>query len=264
MIPSNQYPILVLESAIPPHAEPPHCLNCGCTDVDQYCLRCGQKTQPTRLPLSAFLEDAIVTLFSIDSRWYRTITGLFAHPGRITFAYIEGKRASYLPPVRTYLSISILYFVVVQFVQSNQVFLIDFSPAQGTTAQIATTVKFALFFLVPIFGGIVQLFHRKRNAFYVEYLIFALHIHSVWLVLLMVKDLVNWVDVMTTYEWVHVLVFVITALAQLATFVYLVLYLKHTFQQGWLNSIGKAFGIVALYILCVIAATVSYLFIFYE
>jgi len=216
------------------------------------------------LPLRVFAEDFVTALLSIDSRWYKTVTGLFVKPGKVTFDYIEGRRVCYLSPVRTYLSVSIVYFIVVRLVQSSQVFLIDFSPNEGTTAQVAVIVKYALFFFVPIFGGIVQLFHRKRKAYYVEYLIFALHIHSVWLVLLIVKDLATWLGSTLPTGWIYHITFAVTALAQFAMFMYLVIYLKNTFMQKWVSSISKALGVVALYMLCLVIGTVSYLFIFYE
>ena len=75
------------------------CLNCGSAEVQNYCPVCGQKAQPTRLPLKLFFHDAIESLFNIDNRWLKTLRDLFIKPGKVTREYIEGKRARYLPPL---------------------------------------------------------------------------------------------------------------------------------------------------------------------
>ena len=64
------------------------------------------------LSLGHFLHELVEGLFHIDSRFWRTLRTLFARPGLITEQYLAGKRNSYSPPFRSYLVISILYFVL--------------------------------------------------------------------------------------------------------------------------------------------------------
>ena len=54
-------------------------------------------------------------LFQLDSRLSRTLYALVFKPGRITVEYLAGRRAGYIPPVRLYLVISFLFFVILPF-----------------------------------------------------------------------------------------------------------------------------------------------------
>lgn len=237
-----------------------NCLNCGSEVSGNYCSNCGQKFQPTKVPIKLFLEDAVETLFNIDNRWFRTLKDLFFRPGKATKEYIEGKRAQYLPPLRIYLSISIVYFLLVQLSESNQIFFINFSDDEGEIGNLGTIIQYLLFFLVPLFALLIKLFHRKRKAFYVEYLIFAFHIHTIWFVFLMVELFTVWLNKSYTVQWAEIVANIISVPAQLATFIYLLVYLRNVFDQGWLKAILKTFGIMVLYLMTLAGFLALYYF----
>ena len=207
------------------------CLNCQEVVSGNFCSNCGQKFQPTKLPLKLFLEDAVETLFNIDNRIFKTLRDLFFKPGKVTREYIEGKRAQYLPPLRIYVSISIIYFILVQWSDSNQIFFINFSDEESTISDLGTIIQYAVFIMVPVFALFTSLFYRKRKAYYVEYLILSLHIHSIWFVLLIIELFTIWVDGSFEQGWVDIIAMTISTLAQMATFIYIVIYLKRTFEQ---------------------------------
>lgn len=60
--------------------------------------------------------DLLDNLFSYDSRVYRTLVPLMTKPGFVCREYLAGKRVRYLPPFRLYLFASIIFFLVVPFV----------------------------------------------------------------------------------------------------------------------------------------------------
>jgi hypothetical protein len=90
---------------------PSHCRNCGALLADRYCGRCGQDSHAS-LSLGHFLHELVEGLFHLDSRFWRTLRTLLIQPGAMTAEYLAGKRQSYSPPFRSYLVISILYFVI--------------------------------------------------------------------------------------------------------------------------------------------------------
>ena len=94
-----------------PAVSPSHCANCGALLADRYCARCGQDSHVS-LSLGHFLHELVEGLFHVDSRFWSTLRALVMRPGRITEQYLAGKRSSYSPPLRSYLVISILYFVL--------------------------------------------------------------------------------------------------------------------------------------------------------
>ncbi|MFB0979497.1 MAG: DUF3667 domain-containing protein [Alteromonadaceae bacterium] len=57
-------------------------------------------------------------IFSFDSRATRTIFPLVTRPGFLTNQYIAGKRVHFVPPLRLYLFISIVFFITLNFLVS--------------------------------------------------------------------------------------------------------------------------------------------------
>jgi hypothetical protein len=90
---------------------PVDCANCGARLTDQYCGRCGQDSHAS-LSFGHFLHEFFEGLFHVDSKFWRTLRALLTRPGLLTQEYLEGKRLRYSPPFRSYLVISIAYFVL--------------------------------------------------------------------------------------------------------------------------------------------------------
>ncbi len=229
-----------------------NCLNCGTTVSGKYCSNCGQKYQPTKLPLKFFLDDVVETLFTIDNRVFRTIIDLFTKPGKVTQDYIDGKRAKYLPPLRVYLSISVIYFLLAQFIDSDKILFVNFSQDGDSRINLAKFVQTGLFLLVPVMAGILKILHRKRKAFYIEYLIFSIHIHSIWFVFFTVQLLLISLGNLLSGQ-VSILVengiLTIGELSQIAAMIYLAIYIKKVFQETWLKGIIKSILALFLYLL---------------
>lgn len=89
------------------------CLNCGAGLFGPWCAACGQKHDPRPRSLAHFLADALEGLTHADSRLWRTLGALVFRPGRLTADHFAGRRARYLPAVRLYLVISLVFFVLV-------------------------------------------------------------------------------------------------------------------------------------------------------
>lgn len=92
-----------------------HCLNCGTVLSGQYCGNCGQRAQSRLISIWELVRDAFGDLFEFDSRLWRTLVPLIVRPGKLTRDYLEGRRVRYMPPFRTYLVLSILFFLVAFF-----------------------------------------------------------------------------------------------------------------------------------------------------
>lgn len=93
-----------------------HCLNCETPlDIaDKYCHQCGQLNTTKRLALKDFFSEFFASFISYDSRVWRTITSLIFRPGLITREYCEGKRIQYANPFRFFLTVSIVFFLLLQ------------------------------------------------------------------------------------------------------------------------------------------------------
>ncbi len=98
-----------------PPVESPNCLNCGNRLRGQYCGICGQRARNRLISLWQLISEAFGDLLELDSRLWRTLIPLLRRPGRLTRDYLEGRRARYMPPFRTYLVLSLIFFVVAFF-----------------------------------------------------------------------------------------------------------------------------------------------------
>ncbi len=129
----------VLEPASPPsgaglpvpadgEADERHCSNCGEQLTGQYCYRCGQRDKHRLISLWELLRDLIGDLFEVDSRIWRTVLPLLFRPGFLTMEYLSGRRVHYTPPLRMYLVLSLVFFVVAGIGQDIE---IDGTAADG-------------------------------------------------------------------------------------------------------------------------------------
>jgi hypothetical protein len=91
------------------------CLNCGTRLRGQYCGSCGQRSRSRLISIWQLLREAFGDLFELDSRLWRTVVPLLIRPGKLTRDYLEGRRARYMPPFRTYLVLSVIFFLVAFF-----------------------------------------------------------------------------------------------------------------------------------------------------
>jgi hypothetical protein len=86
------------------------CGNCGATLMGPYCYSCGQHAHESARSLSALTHDAWHLATHIDGRFWQTLYILLFKPGNLTKEYFAERRARYLPPVRLYLVLSVLFF----------------------------------------------------------------------------------------------------------------------------------------------------------
>ncbi len=224
------------------------CLNCGTKVNDNYCPHCGQKVQAIRVPFKDLAGEAVSTFLNFDGLWWHTLRELMLRPGKVTRDYLDGKRASYLPPLRTYLSVSVVYFLTLQLRGPEQVLFINFGEGEQGASTAGSHMQYGLFFLVPLLAAVLHLLFWKRRGFYVEYLVFAVHLHSVWFVLFSLKLILDWLLGFGSGGVIDGLQSVMAGLTQLLPVVYFVLSLRRVFRNSWIISIGAAITAITLYL----------------
>lgn len=120
-----------------PAVESPNCLNCGTRLRGQYCGVCGQRARNRLISLWELLREAFGDLLELDSRVWRTLVPLLIRPGQLTHDYLQGRRARYMPPFRTYLVLSVLFFVVAFFNPQKDLGLLNEPEPIPTPEEIA-------------------------------------------------------------------------------------------------------------------------------
>ncbi|MFD0793734.1 DUF3667 domain-containing protein [Mucilaginibacter litoreus] len=88
------------------------CLNCGTILQGNFCHNCGQENLQMKESFGHMLNHAVSDYFHFDYQFFHTLKPLFFKPGHLTNEYNAGRRAQYLHPVKMYIFISLVFFVV--------------------------------------------------------------------------------------------------------------------------------------------------------
>lgn len=155
-----------------------NCLNCGqrMGPSARFCSQCGQEHRMREESFLGFIRHFLNDYFTFDSKISRSFVPLLIKPGFLTSEYIAGRRVRYIPPIRLYLFVSIVFFLVL-------------SMKNRSAAEVNEDVRFwnrffevqlprLFFLLLPLFALILHAVNtRSKPNFYVRHFIFSLHFH---------------------------------------------------------------------------------------
>ena len=223
------------------------CENCQQSLLNdaRFCAACGQSAKSLHQPLFSVIADSLHEALDIDGRLMLTLKTLLFKPGRLSFDYNLGKRVKYTPPLRMYLVISILFFLILsQTNLTREVTEIYQEQTQSKLDAIYSVLPKLMFVLLPLFALILKILYR--NTFYISNLIFAVHFHCfAYIILAILMPL-------ESIEKIHALFMFM----QFPIFIYLLYYLgkaiRLNYQQSWLKTISKTVVLVIVYMALVI------------
>jgi len=100
------------------------CFNCGhpFTGQEKFCPDCGQANKDKRITFGSFVHEVFNGFISWDSKFWTTIIPLLTKPGKVSRDYIDGKRQRYANPFQFYLSVSVLFFLMLGATESYDTF----------------------------------------------------------------------------------------------------------------------------------------------
>ncbi|MBK7114960.1 MAG: DUF3667 domain-containing protein [Proteobacteria bacterium] len=189
---------------------PSHCGNCAAPLTGPFCAQCGQSAHESARSMHALFHDGWHSLTHLDGRLWRTLGLLLWKPGEVSRQFIANRRASFLPPFRLYLVLSLLFFGLFSTTRNEDIMLVQFTVSERETvcqdlkvrpqwlaermratcrkaladegaslrdAFVASLPRAMFLFLPLIAAGMLLLYWRPRR-WYVEHLVFFLHNHS--------------------------------------------------------------------------------------
>jgi hypothetical protein len=142
------------------------CLNCGTPMQGPFCAECGQQARSPRPSTRELAADLYAELVGWDTKFARTIRRLVTRPGELTRLFLEGRRASHIPPVRLYLMCGIVYFVLAAAAPPPPVEVADAGIGFGISTDTPTPGEAAL--LEAVRGGLASLTAEERAALEAE------------------------------------------------------------------------------------------------
>ncbi len=172
----------------------PACENCGMkleTDF-VFCPKCGQEVEHDQ-NLKGLFTHFLSDYFTFDSKIGRSLVPLITKPGFLTLEYLKGKRAHYITPLRMFIFLSIIFFLLLSIGNPSQVTRVDelgFGEDFWNSFFESRMPKL-FFFLLPVFAGIISFLYRKRRRGVLSHFLFALHFHSSLFLLGIIYSLIS-------------------------------------------------------------------------
>jgi len=202
-------------------APQPSCANCGAPLGGDYCSRCGQRADVHAHSVGHFVHEFAEALTHADSSVWRTLVMLLRRPGFLTREYFEGRRARYLPPLRLYLVMSVLFLLLSATLgggSGKHVTVQVDKPRADECASMRTDLRWggeallprlkaacrnivadngaqfsanlvhnigrAMFVFLPLMAALMKLLYWRPRRFYLEHLVLLLHNHACMFLLL--------------------------------------------------------------------------------
>ena len=228
------------------------CKNCNTPLKDLYCYKCGQKDR-NLLSVKEMFSEFTDNIFSFDSRFFITLKYLLLRPGYLTLEYWLGKRSTYLPPIKLYLVLSVLFFLLVSnlreeeadyiineedgrvpistridgsgvFIDNlNKGFIILEKKQIGGNELLFSTMPSAMFILMPFMGILFFLLYKKKKLFYSYHLITVLHFHCFVFLIYSIEELIPFIGLLTPLFFLCYSFFM----------------LKRIYQESWIRTSMK-------------------------
>ena len=193
----------------------PACRNCGTPAGGKFCPECGQGTALHPPTAREFLQELLEHQIALEGAIWKTLRALVV-PGRLTLEFLQGRKRRYVPPLRLYLTASLIFFLVTKVLTPAAGLTVkvngaavggapiamqcDFNDsicpalrqrlhdhfagmtrAQAgdfLTQRVISSFPYAMFLLVPVFALLTRAAYWKRPFNYGEHLVFAFHVHA--------------------------------------------------------------------------------------
>lgn len=267
------------------------CHNCEAALAGPWCAQCGQKASSLNPTWHDVVHEWLHEVLHLDGKIFRTLRTLFLVPGALTAEHNRGHRASYIGPLRLYLTMSVVFFVLTSVVPNPDAGRESPPPSAEHSAEpgglpadsvamtptpVVTGVRLAaqhpeqfdellshtfqrmLFVLVPVFAALVMMAYRRRRRNYPEFLYFSLHFHAAALGFFMIAVPLQ---ALPDERWLKLGQFA----ALVASFVYLMAALRRVFGGARLATLLRASALVGAYlVVLLISVGVALLFSLYR
>lgn len=95
------------------------CPNCETPLQGPFCHSCGQMAEDFHKSIWRLFMEVVESFTHFDGRLWRTLPNLVWRPGRLTRAFLDGKRTSQVPPFRMFLIVLLIAFFAGQCSNQN-------------------------------------------------------------------------------------------------------------------------------------------------
>lgn len=220
-----------------------------------YCAACGQAAVGDST-FRHFLHQFLGDYFTFDSKITRSLKPLLFAPGELTVEYMRGRRQRYVPPLRLFIFLSVLFFLVVGTSRSARLDAADeLLREQLFWDDFFASVLPKLFFLfLPLFALLVHVLHREKGGTFVKPFIFSAHFHSFVFLVFGVYGLLSRALAGAGLVAVNQALIVLLLLWALA---YVYLALRRAFRRPTGRQVAAYLALLLLYLVVLVAGSLG-------
>lgn len=283
------------------YREETNCLNCGAEVPGKFCSNCGQENVEQRDNFFHMVGHFISDYLHFDSKFFRSLIPLFTKPGFLTKEYWEGRRTRYIPPLRLFFFVTILFVVMTSYfynrfgqqlkdsiVHADPIVLseeaervmkmpdtakiyvarwkqtvtakklrdelegerIRFGNIQQGFDLVFKNFKYVMFFLLPVYALIFKVLFLRRRPFYIDHLIYAMHLQSFAYFLLSVVLLLPFI--------IELNFSIMRATAFFAILLYISFSLHYLYRQAlWKTILKSVLATISLFFITMITIVLT-------
>lgn len=200
----------------------------------QYCPKCGQEHKEKVVHFKQFILDFLGDYFTFDSLIIRSVRPLLFNPGFLTNEFIAGRRVRYIPPLRMFIFISIIFFLILGPVDKT-IALERNEEAEFLDNFFSVWFPRLFFLLLPLFALFLFILFRKPGRFYLTHFIFSVHLHAfIFALMTIMVILIDYIFPSSVFlsQWSLIITIFFIEL-------YLLLALRKVYEQRWLATMMK-------------------------
>lgn len=220
-----------------------HCLNCEHALEPNYrfCPECGQEARASAGSVKDFFKNFLSDYFTFDSKFIRSFAPLLLKPGFLTNEFFAGRRVRYIPPLRLYIFVSIIFFLALSVLGNG---------GQPTTETAFWDTFFGsylpkvFFVLLPLFALILHVLYIRKPPTYIHHFVFALHYHANLFLLTLAYLLIS--EVFASFKQITVNQ-VLSSVFALWFLGYLFIAMKRVYGQSYGRTILKWLLLIIIY-----------------
>ena len=259
---------------------PSRCRNCDQELVGvQYCPKCGQRDIDFKRDWKGLVAEYASSMFNFEGKVPQGIIDLLFRPGKMTVEFLQGKRASQIPPVRLYLFASLVFFIWASYngefeledLEKEQLEQIEFDDDIPVSPDFARKIaeKFQdsesiknefyswlprVFLLgVPVLALATRLVFRKRDLVYLEHMIISMHLQTFLLLWILLLSLLEFI-VGKIWPWGSQN---LVERIDLWILIYPVFASRRIFNLSWLKAIVATLVLELVFIVMVIVGVIA-------
>ena len=247
---------------------PSDCDNCGTPLEGEYCHRCGQRKIDFKSDWKGLSHEVFSSMFNFEGKLLVGFADIAFRPWKVTREFLEGQRVSKMPPFRTYLFVSLLFFlnIAADFTDgfSNGVIIADEAEMQSAEkfneVEVAREMGQHLMKWTPrvflvgvvILALLLKIVFFRSNHVYIEHLIVALNLQSFVFLWITVAD--GWGSLFGLIPKVEP--DVIMDLLLIWLLICPVIAFKNIYETGWFKAVLKSFFVFSLYSVYLVVALI--------